>query len=981
MTENKHIVKYIGFIKKSRSDAVGMASMIGTACAALKEAELAKQFLGEVTSVAPLAVLIALRENRAHIPDEDKAEVIEIIMEHCVQTADSLCSEDAACGELFSELALSVYLGMEEVFFRLYNAVTDREQIFTLLDRMMQIFMRVRGGAEAAARLLCWLNERAPEDELLRFEEYQLFERSITFHSSGAMHDEVCSLAMKLLSEGNFARLLRICYFFGDMKYSTSPLESAELMRGVMAASDIKEMYQGLMLALNLETAEHENEIDAVEKWWSDISELAETASSAWQELRGWFEMYVLSRRIYLDPHNCDRYVSDAPVCAPTSHMPVNRSVKAVQRAVETLIVQQSLHIPEYLEKIENANIYAFHDGAASKRYASDSLSTVPWGQIIPMLVRIGYLRKDITTIYLNSFLRRAVRLNVFLRQMFAGTGGVNRGKLMTLKDLFGDYILTSAVHANEHGVIVIPESLNVSYVWIENRWKQENPKSAAALLKDGNTINIKITCCDISKFVAIAVPVDETGEVISDDCEGGYERLMALLADVQREGVLTTEKNLEISTVRTGVLTEDENAKLALEYLRCCAAIAENNGSVRYFINMINSTHMKTENIYRHNRTSANYPVRRYEPELFREVIGCWLRLKNSELSADDLFFIYVNTILRHCVSFSTMVFSRFGQSTHDPVRISGLLTRYTDYYFHGTVRRIDPKEHAVYFTPTEFSSKNRVCFEQFVYYYKPGDTYFTKGAECFFKMDYYDPSNYTFYLSEAVNSNSLRQRAPEAMFINAMLNASYSTTLSHMKLFDIISTEGIKLSYGDIFTLTDAVLKAIDMRAGDSTALLKYMTVIHRNNPWSFSLNELPDLSRFRRTTECRETSITILERICGDISAENIAVVYFNSPIKHFVSVEELIEIANEKFPAPDELVRVLCGYNIRVSGGKAVNMCCAAADGLNDGVYVLKADGTELLTPEICTSPMPRKDFTDRQLRQLLKAMKEEGKDCI
>ena len=97
MTENKHIAKYIGFIKKSKSDAVGMASMIGTACAALKDAELVKLFLSEVTNVAPMAVLIALRENRAHIPDADKAEVIEIIMQHCVQTADSIQNLRCRC--------------------------------------------------------------------------------------------------------------------------------------------------------------------------------------------------------------------------------------------------------------------------------------------------------------------------------------------------------------------------------------------------------------------------------------------------------------------------------------------------------------------------------------------------------------------------------------------------------------------------------------------------------------------------------------------------------------------------------------------------------------------------------------------------------------------------------------------------------------------------------------------------------------------
>lgn len=451
----------------------------------------------------------------------------------------------------------------------------------------------------------------------------------------------------------------------------------------------------------------------------------------------------------------------------------------------------------------------------------------------------------------------------------------------------------------------------------------------------------------------------------------------MDLLRRVEQQGMLTTEMNHLIIKTAAGSHSKEQQIALNIQYLKCCIALARQNNSVRYFVNMIISPYYKPGNYYRHNRMHANAPVEFYDREVFKQVLDCWNILKKTSLSADDLFFIYINTILKHCISFSSLVYNSHREN-NGTIYIDSLLSKYTDYYFGGKITYVDTRKHTVTITPTEFSIRNQIQNDRYIYPLKPeDDTYFRVGTECYFKLKCYKVREYTFILSELKLNKALRERAPEIMFMNAVLNASYNLDLNVAKIKDI-NANGLKLNNTETASLMEGILNCIYFRTNSSSEMTKFMTIMQKNNPWKFTLSQLPDISAFPHNESNGNKARKILEKICSDFTVENIARIYFNSPIKNFCSLEELLEIYCNSEHTSDELFEQVRKYPLVVtSNGKANYLLAQIEKYPAPGSYVIwdYANGDfGFVSSESLTVP---DDYNEEQLRQILESVYQEG----
>ena len=967
MYERKLIDKYIGFIEKYKGDSKKVAETLTMACQSLKKAELIEELLCEEARIDPYPVLLVLRNSR-RLFDDDTKKALQKKVEEIAKSM--VIGSDENNEMLINLLAAAVLMQDEALFHQVYEKLPSEELSGGLIRIFTQFFYAADGSGDAVL-LLTYLYELMDYEMQIELMKTLVFDKSVFFYDGGYTENAIDLLAERALKEKRMKYLYALIQFVTCLHTSHVLSDADRIMETIFTFTDCYEIYYGMLLTEDIFEYEKHDDIVCHENWWALVCKYERADNPTWAGMRGWYEMYILSRRIYFDHENAQKYIEEAAPIRETVFLPTTRSVKTVHGAVETLIKNRLRFIPEYLEKIKNANIYRFYSGCARRDYCDMSSCTVNVSRLVPMLAAMNYSRKEIISIYLNTFMRRLVRFDRFLRQLFKSTGTSNQAGTIKLDEYFGKYAIPAKVTVLENGNINLePKSLNIEHLWVDNVWKKENPAAAKQLLVPENEISVRLICCDIKTFTCRAVPVDsESGAVIIDNHENGYNQLLEYLDEVKTLGKLTTATNLLISSTVTNPLTKEQNIKLNTEYLECCAAIAEKGNDVRYFINMITSPKYKAGNPFKHNRMSENMSVKYYSRDTFICVMKSWDRLKASSLSADDLFYVYINTVLKHCVSFSNFILSRFNKQDNE-IMITDLLTKYTDYYFSGVVIHSDTKSGIYTVEPTELSVKGKFGHDRYICSMEEKNRRFLPiNTICHFKISSYNPKTNTFVVTEFSTDKKLRNVAPDNIFINSLFNAGCTMKLPECRIRDI-NADNLKLSRNEMHTATDAILSAMKLRLESEEELMKFMAILNKNNPWRFGLEPYPDLKNHTHQKNLSAICQLIADNISSKFSEKNMAVVYFNSPMRAFIPIEQLVAMAAERGRDTDALLYRLSRYPISISEGVPTN-CTLSHDYEKEyGCYTLFTDdcGFNLMP---CESPDIPTDFTDEQLQQIIK----------
>ncbi len=976
MDDQKLFLKYVGFVQKMGSDVKRRVSAIKPALLSLK-ADSREAFMITVAETDPFAVVLAVNDNKILFTEEQENNIRQELSRICGSLLTGKGSEIISGDNISSVLSTAVFLNDERLFAKAVSVYSSLDAFIPQCEKIISMITTTRGGSLYAARLFSWMYDCVDQDIQIKMIEKVVYDKSLVIPDTGKLDAEVVALAERTLSDNKFRYLYHLIQLITGLRAEESFYDEGCLMKKVFSLDDSDEINYGMLLMEDrCYYLDEDNEKNGIKHWWDIICRYEDTSNEVWIKMRGWFEMYYLSKRICTDPVNADEYIEQAVPVRETTFLPTTRSVKTVHATVETLILSGSRYILDYLNKIENANVYRYYSGCTVNKYCSDSNCSVDLKMLVRMLKDTGYSRRQMFYIYLNSYMRRLVWLDKFLRQVFAYTGGSNRVRSIDLSGYLGIYRIPAVVIVADDGTVNIkPKGLSTVEMWIDNVWKRRNTETAKALLKNNNEITIKILSCDAQRFTCRAVPIDpETGEELCDSTSGVYEYMLELLSEVEQLGELTTGMNRKITALNAGVLSKEQHIALSIAYLRCCVSIVKNKCSVRYFINMIIGEHYETENYYQHNRLKKNAPVERYDREVFAQVIECWQGLRYSDISADDLFFIYINTILKHCVSFSSVIFSRFA-NTRGEINVQRMLSRYTDYFFSGRITFVDLQKGYLFLNPNEFSVNNRVKRDSYIYYFDVDDhPYYRRDLECFFKVKSYSPADYTFTVTDLTTEKMQRELAPENIFINALFNVSYSFDISERKIRDI-NVDGLRLNEREVLRATDAILNALVNRSNSSSDLMRYMVIIDRNNPWRFSLDAFPGMEKYTHTIAAVAQCESVIQRLCAEFTEKNIVAVYFNSPMRCFTSIEELVDTYSRSGRNREELIECISKYPLVVKDGSCINYNCRSASlHTNDGVYTLSCNESGDISFSLCSFPQAPRDFSSEQLDGIIQSIK-------
>lgn len=743
---------------------------------------------------------------------------------------------------------------------------------------------------------------------------------------------------------------------FRDLNLRHIGISDEELVKRLFCLEEKMSFHHAFLLTDNMISKKYSLRMDGINRLCCLLSQYENSDNPVWSTYRHWFRVYLLSQKIQCDTAGAEHYIAEFIPDPVTKHNIVTytRTVsEIIQGVIESLIREQKPLLLEYLTLIDSLNVYR-ENVIRHNSYCSYADCKVDCNNIVQLLQELGYTKEQIIYIFMNSHYRRLLSFEHFLRMMSAATGFTGADNLFdNPKSSFNAYSFAATYDHNSRAFQL--RGLNTEFLELSPSWQKNHPNYCAAMLNaehDGQEFVIKLLECKPSTFRCTAYPVLSSAESESyDSSEKNYQLLMDYLRQIECSGALTTEMNLQISMIpqiyskggNNAEILTDQDIELNVQYLKCCAAIAEKGPAasdegtdpLRYFVNMITRPGFCIRNKYKYHSNGKSARVIRYSQEIFFEVLNCWKKLSTSAYSIDDVFFVYINTILKHCITFSS-VMNRYCTFESGPVKFDALFKNYTNYWFGGSEMDSLSGPGKIAIRPNDICSySKRFGMDNYVYLLAPGEVVDRKNRSHRFTIDSYDRTTNTFFLGQ-LDMPHARDILPSATFVAALKDMAHRREIY---LSDIrnINEDHLQFSEKQQLMMIDPILSGLYIRAADCTSICEYMTLLHRNNPWKFSCDQLTVLpANDKLQYALTQKALRLLRKLISAVDSDTLVRIYFNTPMKRLISLNVLLGTWQDNEPDID-LLPILHRYPLVIKGGEPFNFTADTLPDHEDGTY--------------------------------------------
>lgn len=791
---------------------------------------------------------------------------------------------------------------------------------------------------------------------------------------------------------GRLPLLYALEHVYRSINMTYLSLDEDDLIRMLFLCDNSSDFYLGIRLFTDLVRKRY-GEPDELRNAFEKLACTPANKSPQWMMYKNWFLYYALSFNIRADINRAEELMADFatdPDCSTKKMFFTESMCAIVMPVVEEMMLHGMGCIVSYLKLIEPINpcsekVYSF------RPHVEFHESRIERSRIVPVLREAGYSDANIVYIYFNSHFRAILDIHTFLKQL----SPARRAKLSTNIDvydigsLFYKYPLVATYRKRpeaKNGAFMINAICkNIQTFCFENDWLKANQGYIRDAMQPDCQYIVRLTGWNtLTARVTVTPDINrEELEQYSDKIDWFVE-CMNIFTEIEHTRTITPLQNSALLTLPKATNDSfEQKVRIQLQVLRCCSAIAESeeaaDENVRTLIRIINNFDFPVKNIYRHNNGRTTLPFERYEKSVFSEVITNWMRLKKSSLSFEHLFFVYINTILKHCVTLSTLMSARF---PNDGSRIrfdESLLGEYTNYWFSGKFNGKNESRTEIYVKPEDFNTYSaRFGFDKFIYYTNPHELARYIDDEYCFQLDYYISGTNTFVLKNFVKPR-VRQTLPAEALIYALKQLAHTDEIDINCAADLTAS-GVTFSAKSLAVLANALAPALQRRLTRPADADRLLTLMYDNNPFRFGLSKVANSGMIAADDSKRMREL--MDALVQTGNTELCARIYFNSPLRAVLPVEMLFRKIN--FGESDaQLVRAASKYPLTIRDGACVNCCAERSFEFDGTVHIVGFEDDRLICEPF------GEDFAedyssearDRALRQLRAYLLEKSKEIF
>lgn len=725
-----------------------------------------------------------------------------------------------------------------------------------------------------------------------------------------ALPETLRELILRALHNGHLRYVDQVLKVFISVRLFRLGYTGKRLMEEVFQVDD-DNLFRGILFAEKMILQDAASPAEGIEQWSKALEEAKREDNEAWRRNKGWFEMYELSRRLTFCPERACETLSRAKPLEPYA-VRYRKSNRVQQAAFEALFCAKDKAVLEYLDVLGENNMFRFQTDEEYYPYFEQN-PVYSMSDAVRNLKSLGYSPEEMIRIYMNTHMRSCYSLRAYLREVFADGKGleVRRG-YASIEGYFRPYRMRGRVEQREgnYGFVLYNVCIgkpmgrdmgkaagNTWLVPLSYGWRQPAGEEAPA---EGEVRYCRLTQLNLNNYSLRAVPEQAPGPERKTD---GFQLLGEALLGIIETGKLTKEENAHITYLPLpGTLDREQKVALCLLVARCMAALAHSPEQLKYFVNMMNRLGGGRLSPCRHQTVQKQGGWVFLAGQAEKNVRECWERMKAGGLSAQVLFFAYINSPFKYCIAFSELMDACYGEDSGS-VDLEPLLSGYTRYVFSGTIRSVTPDRRPGrqgYFVSVQPDGLYRGAggrWDRFLFRVPDGSGHYAEDMPCRFEIGTWQSEGRTFYLKNVERPDG-RRNAQKWFLQSAMQRAASAAGPGGMNLEDL-RAEPVAWTGREVGGLVIPMVNAL-RRAGNITVVNEYLEAVGTNNPWRFGEGPLPDEGEWPASAKSggvREGYRQLMERLAGQNELHTVLRVYFNTAARSLLNLDDVLAICRE------------------------------------------------------------------------------------
>lgn len=726
--------------------------------------------------------------------------------------------------------------------------------------------------------------------------EQMLYQYDTQLPTGGRCPAALARLAAQAAKDRAFRYLNNLFALLVDLSPADAGLDPAALTEAAFSVDD-PELFRALLFGFKALCGQRGEEA-ALEAWWQLLRRHWDAPNLHWRQLRGWFTLYYVSRHIQREPSQAQAWMDRCPQLPPPPPDGLyHKTNRVVQKTVNALLFTPGEGLLAYLRWCEAYNPFRFQPGEERLPYVCLDLHA-DLEAAFRFQQEQGRSAAELVGLYMNTHARcrmplhrlgRILRTDPSLTPNAYGTPDVT--------DLFGAYILRGTIVRENGACLIRPASLLAGgngLLQVPPDWVNNHKALMDNVLTAGTAVNFvvfRIYQASGRLYVKPLFDQKQNAEAVTLSRQG-VDEFCARMKQIAATGRFSTEDNQQIAQIALPpALNRDQFLRLELQEVACCAALLPTPGAARYFVLMLCRLHRGRANRYRFPcQTDSQHTSSRVPSPLFKSCRILWQTIRTLRPDREELFYVYINTPFKFCVSFGELVrlYADPGAAAED---LRELLSHPNAYWFAGTVtRRLEagqsPLGQACWqLAPLEFSAGAPGRQDLYLYPLPDPDAPTPDASTLLaFRIREYRPGPRYFVLDEVALFSDRQRIDPRNAFIQALGQAASSVELSPAVRKDLRLPAGLSQSYRA--QALPAILQALSLRAEDANAMRELLEALGPRNPWAETEEE-------RTADWSRNSALTaLIHRLTRFQDTGTVLQVYFSSVLRVLLPLDRLL-----------------------------------------------------------------------------------------
>ena len=653
-----------------------------------------------------------------------------------------------------------------------------------------------------------------------------------------------------------------------------------------------QELFHGLRTVENFNTRAG-NVNERLDYWWEIVEDSFKSTCREKEDVHKFLKKYYCLRRIQNNPQAFLQIKKIDDKCP--NEIDFELIDVEEQKATIALILSCPENVETFLEWLGDWNYYKFNESERKFRWAASDNN----GRTYISILLKHYTSDKTVYIYMNSFLRSVVPINILLHKLYDISDRQRDDHLMVKKIfspyrmcakifMYGDKLSFESVSFTEKGMNIHNLSDTVLAKLKEYYDKNKNDSSfaylhfhiAAALVNSDFTPDIHL---EYEEFL------DQDVRELNVEA---FSKCIDLLSELATIHEIDNEKIAEFNKLPYFPTTPERAGIIGMSIIRVLNNLTNNKQRV------IVLRQLKI-NPYAYNRTKGlDYGNLRNN-----DLLKSFMRKVVKENSFfENKFYIYFNTALRLNINFHSFIAK--SELLNGRFFLNKMFL-YQNIYCIGRVFRIflEGDKKTVIIRPRNVISSTQTKY-----------VLYTNSTISFndmlnFVINYYDDERKEFVIGEykiIPRKNTFYFDATAKARITLNLNEIDRKNLQ--KKMDPYSVK----QKSKILAIYEA--EAIRLRKDDYTELSDYLALIKKGSPWKFSTEQLPCFFNSRK--KCGFVDSMLVD-IIRNYDADFVTDLYFNTSLRSLVSLDELCHILKSEGKLNKKVMNEISEYPLRLN----------------------------------------------------------------